>query len=223
MQFSTPEIAVPAGPSPIGRRVHVIGNSSSGKSTLAARLAKALDAKFVELDALNWLPGRVGLNETDPDELERRFRNATRGDAWVVAGSYSGYSLRSFWARLETVVWLDLPMRVLLKRVLIRSWQRARSRELLWGTNVEGFWKHFMVWRKEESLIYWIVTQHARKRRQMLSWMGDSRWAHIRFVRLVSAGEAEAFAGAVEAAVSARAQACPGATSGAGASKGNRG
>ena len=96
-------------PSPIGRRVHVIGNTTSGKSTLAERLARALDADFVELDALNWLPGWVGLNETDPDELERRFQHATRGDAWVVAGSYSAYSQRVFWSRLETVIWLDLP------------------------------------------------------------------------------------------------------------------
>ena len=203
MQPTPLEIDVPTERSPIGRRVHVIGNSSSGKSTLAERLANALDADFVELDALNWLPGWVGLNETDPDELEWRFRHATCGDAWVVAGSYSGYAQRSFWARLETVIWLDLPVLVLLKRHLFRSWRRARSRELLWGTNVEGFWKHFLFWRKEKSLIYWILTQHARKRRQMLSWMGDPRWSHIRFLRLVSVREVEAFARSVEAAVRA--------------------
>ena len=201
MQSVSPELAVPVDPVPIGRRVHVIGNSSSGKSTLAKRLAKALDADFVELDALNWLPGWVGLNETDPDELERRFRHATRGDAWVVAGSYSGFAQRWYWSRLETVIWLDLPMLVLLKRHLVRSWRRARSRELLWGTNVEGFWIHFLVWRKEKSLIYWIVTQHARKRRQMRAWMTDERWVHIRFVRLQSGREAEAFARSVEADV----------------------
>lgn len=178
-----------------------MGNSCSGKSTLAKRLAKALNADFVELDALNWLSGWVGLNETDPDELERRFRHATRGAAWVVAGSYSGFSQRSLWARLETVVWLDLPMLVLLKRHLMRSWRRARSRELLWGSNVEGFWKHFLVWRKEKSLIYWIVTQHGRKRHQMLAWMAEPRWGHIRFVRLQSGRESEAFARSVEAAV----------------------
>ena len=195
------EVSAPAEPSPVGRRIHVIGNSSSGKSSLAGRLAKALDADFVELDALNWLPGWVGLNETDPDELERRFRQATRGDAWVVAGSYSGFSQRSFWTRLETVIWLDLPMLVLLKRVVVRSWQRARSRELLWGSNVEGFWKHFLIWRKEKSLIYWIVTQHGRKRGQMLAWMADPRWSHIRFVRLKSGREADAFAHSLEVTV----------------------
>ncbi|MYJ76359.1 MAG: hypothetical protein F4089_15285, partial [Gammaproteobacteria bacterium] len=99
---------------PIGRRVHVIGNSATGKSTLAKRLALALDADFVELDALNWLPERVGLNETNPDELERRFEHATRGDSWVVAGSYTRFAQRTFWPRLETVVWLDLPVPLLV-------------------------------------------------------------------------------------------------------------
>ena len=43
------------------------------------------------------------------------------------------HSRRTFWERLDTVVWLDLPMPLLLWRVLWRTWQRARSRELLWG------------------------------------------------------------------------------------------
>ncbi|MCY3700151.1 MAG: hypothetical protein OXH46_11095, partial [Gemmatimonadetes bacterium] len=61
----------------IGGRVQVVGNSGSGKSTLGARLAEAMGAPFVELDALNWLPGWVGLNQTDPDRFERRIREAT--------------------------------------------------------------------------------------------------------------------------------------------------
>ena len=138
---------------PIGQRIHVIGNSASGKSTLAARLAEALDAAFVELDALNWLPGWVGLNETNPDEFERRIREATMGERWVVAGSYEKFSQRTFWPRIDTVVWLDLPMPLLLWRALRRSWKRWRSRELIWGTNYERFWPQLMIWRKNYSLL----------------------------------------------------------------------
>jgi adenylate kinase family enzyme len=180
-------------PSPLGRRIHVIGNSGSGKSTLAERLAGRLGVPFVELDALNWEPGWYGLNEKDPAELERRFREATAGEGWVVAGSYSRLSKATFWARLETVVWLDLPMPVLLWRVLTRSWRRWRTRELLWGTNYESFWRQLMVWRGEESLVWWIVTQHRRKRRQMLETAADPRWSHIRFVRLRSAAAVRRF------------------------------
>ena len=89
----------------IGRRIHVVGNSCSGKSTLGKQLATALQVPFVELDALNWRPGWVGLNETNPEKFESLIAKATDGDGWVVAGSYMSFSQRVFWPRLETVVW----------------------------------------------------------------------------------------------------------------------
>ena len=64
--------------SPSFRRIHVVGNSASGKSTFGVRLAAVLGAPFVELNALD---------DTDPGELGRRVREATRGERWVVAGS----------------------------------------------------------------------------------------------------------------------------------------
>ena len=177
----------------IGRRIHVVGNSCSGKSVLGKQLATALQVPFVELDALNWRPGWVGLNETNPEEFERLIARATDGDGWVVAGSYMSFSQRVFWPRLETVVWLDLPMYQLIWRVLWRSWGRWRSKELLWGTNYERFWPQLMVWNKEDSLVWWIVTQHGRKRRDMRAYMSKPRWQHIQFLRLESSAEVEVF------------------------------
>ena len=124
------------------------GNSGSGKTTLAAQLAKALDTEFVDLDALNWEPGWTALNESDPDELERRFRAATAGERWVASGSYTRLCQRTFWPRLDTIVWLDLPLRLCAWRLIRRTWRRWRSRELLWGTNYERLWPNFMFWRK---------------------------------------------------------------------------
>lgn len=189
----------PSPPSPIGRRVCVIGNTSSGKSTLAARLARALDVPFVELDALNWEPNWRALNDSDPDEFRRRIREATAGDAWVVAGSYSEFARPIFWGRLHTVVWLDMPLPVVLYRVITRSWRRWRTKGLLWGTNYERFYVHLKLWSRD-SLLWWAVYSHWRKRREHAALMADPQWAHIRFVRLTSAREVEAFARAVEAA-----------------------
>ncbi|HVK40672.1 MAG TPA: adenylate kinase [Candidatus Kapabacteria bacterium] len=189
---------IAAGPSAaaegIGRRIQILGNSCAGKSTLGAELSRSLGLPLVELDALNWLPGWVGLNETDPQEFERRIREATAGDAWVVAGSYAAFTRRAFWDRLETVIWLDLPMSLLLARVLARSWRRWRTKELLWGTNYESFFDHFKLWRGDDSLIWWIVTQHARKRRSMLRLQSAPEWSHIRFIRLRSLAEIREFA-----------------------------
>lgn len=173
----------------LGRRIHILGNSCSGKSTLAAELAELLGVPLVELDALNWLPNWVALNATDPTRLEARIRDATRGDGWVLAGSYETFCRSVAWPRLDTIVWLDMPLWRLLPRVLLRSWRRWRTRELLWGTNYERFWPQLAIWRKEDSLIWWIVTQQRPKRRRMLSHMADPECAHIRFIRLRSPAE----------------------------------
>ncbi len=178
---------------PVGRRIHITGNSCSGKSTLAKQLAAALGIPRVELDALNWQPGWVSLAETNPEELERRMAEATRGEAWVVSGSYMGFSRKVFWPRVETVVWLDLPRFRLIWRVLIRSWKRWRSKELLWGTNYERFWPNLKVWNREDSLIWWIVTQQRRKRERMQALMLDPAWSHITLIRLGAAAEVAAF------------------------------
>ena len=177
----------------LGTRVHVWGNSCSGKSTLAAELGDVLDLPVVELDALNWQPGWIALRDTAPDEFDARVAAACTGDRWVVAGSYSGTSLRLVWPRVQSVLWLDLPRRLLIVRVIRRTWRRARSRELLWGSVRERLLPLFAVWRGEESLLWWIWTQHARKRRELVALTRDPRFAHVRFVRFGSTRDAEAW------------------------------
>jgi adenylate kinase family enzyme len=183
---------------PTGRRIQVIGNSCSGKSTVGEHLAQILEVPLIELDALNWEPGWISLSSSNPAELERRIREATLGDGWVVAGSYRNYCQRIFWPRLQYVFWLDLPAHLLLRRVIVRSWQRWRSKELLWGKNYERFWPQLMVWNKDESLIGWIMSQHRRKRKDMLACIADPQWSHIRFIRLQSPGQIRDFVEAVE-------------------------
>ncbi|MBT3342607.1 MAG: hypothetical protein HN712_12160 [Gemmatimonadetes bacterium] len=201
---SPDDVAVAA--SPIGRRIAVIGNTSSGKSTLGERLARLLDVSFVEMDAINWQPNWVSLVEIDPEEFERRLGEATSGDGWVTAGSYRSFAQRVFWPRLETVIWLDPPLWRLIWRVLSRSWRRWRSKELLWGTNYERFFPQLAIWRKADSLVWWAVTQRRKKRDEYLAAMADPQWAHIRFVRLRSLEEVELFLEGVR-------QALPGADS----------
>lgn len=181
----------------IGTRIQVVGNTCAGKSTLAEQLAARIDAAFVDLDALNWLPDWVALTDTDPDEFRRRLAEAIAGNRWVIAGSYSGFT-RPSRERLQTVVWLDLPLPLILWRVVSRSWRRWRSQELLWGTNRESFWVHFALWRGSDSLIYWALKTHRRKRRRYTADMADPDWAHVRFIRLRSVREVDEFVAAVE-------------------------
>lgn len=180
-----------------GQRLLTWGNSCSGKSSLAEVIADNQNIPFVELDALNWLPNWIGLNATDPDQLEQRFRDATQTDAWVAAGSYSEQAKAAFWPKLDTIIWLDLPRHVLLRRCFKRSFLRWWNNELLWGTNRENFFKHFMVWRGEESLFWWIWTQYTRKRRDSWRYMTDPQWSHIRWVHLRSEPDVDKFIGSL--------------------------
>ncbi|MFZ1386348.1 MAG: hypothetical protein WBP46_00495 [Thiolinea sp.] len=177
----------------LGQRIHVIGNSCSGKSTLAAELGDILNIPVVELDALNWQPNWVGLNDTNPELFKQKICEATAGEAWILAGSYERFTRPIAWVCLDTIIWLDLPLPLLFKRVLKRSWQRWYSQELLWGTNRENFWRQLKVWNKNDSLIWWISTQYWRKRRSMLKNMLDPELKHIRFIRLTSEQEVAAF------------------------------
>jgi Adenylate kinase and related kinases len=183
--------------SPIGTRIHIMGDSGAGKSTLGKRLAAALGVPFVDMDALNWLPHWTALSAADPEEFERRLREATAGDGWVAAGAYSRFAQRVLWPRVHTIVWLDLPRHVLVRRVVARSWRRYRTKELLWGTNYERFWPQLMFWRRD-SLLWWILTQYKRKREQLVHMMADPRWSHVRFVRLTSPAEIERWASLIE-------------------------
>jgi len=180
-------------PSNLGRRILIYGSSCSGKSTLGQELADHLGVPFVELDAINWLPGWVGLDKTDPDELVLRFNAATSGEGWVAAGSYTRYAQASFWPRLDSLVFLDLPRWLLIVRVIRRSWVRWRTKELLWGTNTESFWKQLAFWRGEDSLIWWIWNNFDKRRMQVSETEGDPRWRHIRIIRVNGTREVDRF------------------------------
>jgi adenylate kinase family enzyme len=177
----------------VGQRSLVWGNSCSGKSTLASQIARSRGLPFVELDALNWQPNWVGLNATDPNTLLVKFKAATASDAWIVAGSYSREAKLAFWPRLQTIIWLDLPRHLLIRRCLKRSFQRWWHKELLWGTNYESFFSQFALWRGEDSLFWFIWTQHAPKRRRAIRDMTDPQWRHIRWIHLQSEREVQAY------------------------------
>ncbi|MPZ98187.1 MAG: adenylate kinase [Dehalococcoidia bacterium] len=170
----------------IGRRVIVIGNTSAGKSTLAERLAGRLGVPFVELDALFWKPGWV---EAEDEEFRTRVRDATAGDAWVIAGNYNTRTQDITWPRAETIIYLDYPLPLVLWRVLNRSWRRWRSRELLWGTNRESFWKHLTSW--DDSLLVFAVQAQRKHRQRWPELVSDPRWSQTRFLRFCSPAETQ--------------------------------
>jgi adenylate kinase family enzyme len=126
----------------------------------------------VELDALNWNPG---WEETPPDEFKQRVAAALDADGWVVDGNYRGKLGNFVLDQADLVVWLDLPLRTTVWRVLRRTLKRLRTREQLWGTNVETWRDAFL---RRDSLIWWALKTHFRWRRRLPELV--ARYPHVR-------------------------------------------
>jgi adenylate kinase family enzyme len=163
-----------------------VGNTCAGKSTFGAALAKELTVPFIDLDALYWQPG---WQPTDRDEFRRRVDDATSASGWVLSGNYASQRDVS-WPRAEAVVWLDLPLRRVLGRVVTRTVGRWWTGEVLWGTNRERLFDHLKLWDEQASLLTWAVRHHEPRRRELQAAMADTQCRHLQFFRFASTEDA---------------------------------
>jgi adenylate kinase family enzyme len=168
------------------QRIVVIGTTSSGKSTLAKRLAEKIGADFIELDALHWEPN---WKEAEPGVFRERVETATSSQAWVAAGNY--HVVRDLiWAKAQSVVWLDYSLPLIFWRLLTRTIRRWITQEELWNGNREAFWWHFKIW-SEESLFHWLFKTYWRRKREIPLLLAAAENAHLKVFHFQKPKEAE--------------------------------
>ena len=159
------------------------GTSGSGKSTFAEELARRLDVPYIELDALHHGPN---WSEPSAEEFQARVRAAMEAapEGWVIDGNYEVKLRDTVLGPADTIVWLDLPLGLKLRRLWRRTKHRIRDDVELWSGNKERWRTALWGW---ESLFTWMLRGHFRHRRQ---W--PRRYAEDpRFVRLRSVAEAK--------------------------------
>ena len=156
----------------------MVGVAGSGKTVLAARLARRLGIPHVELDALHWGPGWA---EPTPEDFRARVAQALRGERWVADGNY-GKAREVTWGRANTLVWLDYPLAQSLGRLFVRTVRRIALREVLWNGNRETLRGQLGA----DSLFPHAVRSHARHRTQYPALLQRPEFAHLKLIRLRS-------------------------------------
>jgi adenylate kinase family enzyme len=107
------------------RRVLVIGNSGSGKSTFARALGDKAGLPVVHIDQLFWLPGWV---QTPKDEYLARLETALARDDWIIDGTNSSTLDRRV-PRADTIIWLKRSRVACCRRIawrVLTSYGRVR-------------------------------------------------------------------------------------------------
>lgn len=140
------------------RRVTVFGTTGSGKSTLARRLAGQTGLRVVELDALYWGRDWQG---APVDLFRHRVECETRDGDWIVVGNY-GQVRDLVWHPADTLVWLDLPLPLVMGRLVRRTLWRATTGQELWGTGNRESWRNAFFSR--QSILLWALRTHQRNR-----------------------------------------------------------
>ena len=127
-------------------RIHILGASGSGTTTLGRALAARLQCAHVDTDDYFWLP-------TDPPFTQRRERTErahllmdalTAHDAWVVSGSLCGWGDVAI-PLFELVVFLSIPSEVRMAHLHRREHTRFGERILPGGDMYESS-QAFLAW-----------------------------------------------------------------------------
>jgi adenylate kinase family enzyme len=165
------------------QRIVVVGTSGSGKTTVAARVAKDLDIHHIELDSIHWLPNWTELPD---EEFRTQVAEKITVDRWVADGNYR--PVRDLlWKSADTLVWLDLPFRIVFWRVLIRTLRRIWTREKLWNENVEQLSALF----GRYSMPVWVIRTYWRRKREYPELIAKQEYKHLNVVHLQTIEETE--------------------------------
>lgn len=171
-------------------RIHIVGASGSGVSTLGAEIARLLAAPHLDADAVYWLP-------TDPPFVEARPRderlallreNLLSDEDWVFSGSAIGWA-EPIEQLYDLIVYLQLDPAIRMDR--LRQREQARyGRRIEPGGDMAAASAAFFAW----AAAYDTAGQEHRSR------FGHEQWLAVRkapVLRLDSSVPIEALANAV--------------------------
>ena len=170
------------------KKINVIGTTGSGKSQFSKRLARKINAQYIQMDQLFWKPYWV---ESTDLEFLPKLESALSKNSWVLDGNYSRTN-HIKWTCVDTIIWIDYSYTRTFLQLLKRTVVRAASKRELWiGTgNKESFAQSFL---SKKSILVWFFKNYRKNKVRYSELMSSSKLQHIQFIRLQSPYEVEQF------------------------------
>ena len=157
------------------RKILIVGTSCTGKTTLAAELAKKMGIVNIDLDDLHWLPDWKMRSKAEMKALIRS--EIMPRPQWIVSGNYTTAGRDSIWKEAETIIWLDYPLHFILGRYVKRTYRRIVTKEPCCNGNIETLSNAVFT---KEILLRYILSSHFGRRPLYKSWMNgemsDKQW-----------------------------------------------
>jgi adenylate kinase family enzyme len=150
-------------------RIHILGASGSGTSTLGGAVAARLGCPHHETDDYLWLPDDPPYQRIRPmpDRLHMLHAALVRSRSWVVSGAMTGWG-NSLVPLLDLVVFLNLAPALRLARLRAREAERWGPRIEAGGDMAVGH-QAFMAWAEA----YDTAGPEQRSRALHDAWLAD--------------------------------------------------
>jgi adenylate kinase family enzyme len=128
-------------------RIHIVGASGSGTTSLAVEIARRYGYRHVDTDDYYWLRTVPPYREKRPEEerlalLRQAF---SESKSWVLSGSLCGWG-DPLISEFELVVFLVVPTPVRLARLLVRERARYGQQAIASGGELHRAHVEFLDW-----------------------------------------------------------------------------
>jgi adenylate kinase family enzyme len=151
------------------RRIAITASApGNGKTTLGRAVATRLDVPFIETHLLAWDGGI----HVPADVLWARLADVVVGtDAWVIDGVYRGRVGNLILGAADAVVWLDLPIRSWLPRLVRRSVRQRHSPRRIAAAVLAAFRGHLSRRRRYPALFAGLPLVRLRSDADVALWL----------------------------------------------------
>jgi adenylate kinase family enzyme len=170
----------------VPRRIHILGASGSGTTTLAASISARYGHRHLDTDDYYWLPTQPPFREVRPRDERLAALAQALGEqgSWVLSGSLCGWG-DALIPEFDLVVFLAIPAAIRMARLGAREIARYGTRAISPGGELRQAHLDFLDWARR----YDTGDLTIRSRALHEAWLSDLPCAILRLEGDVSTDE----------------------------------